>query len=95
MPDNGDAISFATLAEKVDNLKAAVIEMRAESRIEGRELKDLIRTVNGNMDTLATQVQTNAVAIARLQERQTISAIVTSALALIASSIAAWLGIQK
>ena len=95
MPDNGDAISFATLAEKVDNLKAAVIEMRAESRIEGRELKDLIRTVNGNMDTLATQVQTNAVAIARLQERQNVMTLLTSTLAVILSSIAAWLGMQK
>lgn len=95
MPDNGDAASFATLAEKVDNLKAAVMEMRDENRSGRRELKGMILALNGNMDILATQVQTNAVAIARLQERQNVMALLTSALAIATSSVAAWLGMRK
>jgi len=106
MPGNGNAASFATLVEKVDTVKGAILEMRDESRservrmreetrIERAELIGLISALNGNLDRLAAQVQANVVTIARLQERQTVMAILTSTLAVVLSSIAAWLGMRK
>lgn len=100
MPEDNAPILTLMREMQVEN-KAERLEIRAdllEIKADVRSINNRVRDNEINLarvQGLGERMQLVEVDVARVKERQNISTILTSALALIGSTIAAWLGMQK
>jgi hypothetical protein len=71
-----------------DGIEGLLREIQAENKSDHQEIKAEFRALNG-------RVRQNEVEIARIRERQNVMTALSSVIGVVASAIAAWLGVRS